>query len=452
MLGKSILVVDDEKSICESLKGALEDEGFKVSVAECGEKALELLKKDYFDLVILDILLPDIDGLDVLKAIKKDDPDLPIIVMSGHGTIEIAVKAIKLGAYNFLEKPISLDELIIDIQNALKMERLHKTAQAYRESIAEDFIGVSDWAKRVRELIEQVSASDAPVLIVGENGTGKGIIARLIHRKSPRKDGPFVEIQCSMIPDEFIEMELFGCEANVAKDGKPKKGKLELAEGGSVFFDEIGDLSLKAQSRILKVIEDRVIERLGGSRLIGVDVKVFASTRKDLKKEVEKGNFREDLYYRLNVVKIEIPPLRKRREDIRPLADYFLKMFSSKYGKDIALSEDAYFVLENHTWPGNVRELRNTMERLCILGKDGIVDGKKMASFVESYTIDSDEIFSMDNLKDALRRFEREFIKRKLMENKGNIIQTAKKIGIGRRNLYYRIKNLGINLDDIREG
>ncbi len=455
MKGKVILVVDDEKNIRESLKGVLEDEGYKVLLAESGRRAIDELSKNHVDVVLLDILLPDIDGIDLLRRIKSEDPGIPVVVMSGHGTIETAVKAIKLGAHNFLEKPLSIDELLISVENALRMEALDRTAKLYRDSVfeGEEFVAVSPASKKVLEMVDVISKTDVPVLIVGENGTGKGIIARLIHKKGVRAEGPFVEVQCSLISEEFVEVELFGCEASASRDGKTKKGKIELADGGTVFFDEVGDLGQKAQTRILRVIEERIIERTGGSRTIGVDVRVVASTRKDLGKEVSSGRFREDLYYRLNVVKIEIPPLRERKEDIKPLVDLFMEKLSSRYGRSIDLTDDAYERLMEHSWPGNVRELRNTLERLFILFRgDGTVDGDTISRYIE-YPSSSvhDRLFSAKTLKDAIRDFEAEFIKAKLKENRGNVAKTARKLGMGRRNLYNRIKALGIDVESIRE-
>ena len=446
-----ILVVDDEKGIRESLRWSLEDEGFEVLLAENGYKALELLKGTSVDVVVLDLLLPDIDGLDVLRKIKKHYPEIPVIVMSGHGTIETAVKSIKLGAYNFLEKPISLDELMVDIENAVKMEKLYREKEAFWGSFAEEeLVGKSEAIGKLKEDIEKVAKSDASVLIVGENGTGKGLVARLIHRKSPRRDGPFVEIQCSLVPEEFLELELFGCEVEASKDGRAKRGKIELADGGTLFLDEVGDLNEKAQSKLARVIEDKVIERLGGTRKIGVDVRIVASTRKDLRKEVEEGRFREDLFYRLNVVELRIPPLRERREDIKPLLEHFSRRFSKKYGKKLEFPQEALEVLESYHWPGNVRELRNLVERLFILQDEEVVGRDRLMSLLDLRGDESDP-FSKEKLKDALRSFEREFILRKLRENRGNIAKTAKSIGIGRRNLYYRIKNLGIDLEGLRE-
>ncbi len=455
MKGKVVLVIDDEKNIRESLKGVLEDEGYKVLLAESGRRAIDELSKNHVDVVLLDILLPDIDGIDLLRRIKSEDPGIPVVVMSGHGTIETAVKAIKLGAHNFLEKPLSIDELLISVENALRMEALDRTVRLYRDSVfeGEEFVAVSPASKKVLEMVDVISKTDVPVLIVGENGTGKGIIARLIHKKGVRAEGPFVEVQCSLISEEFVEVELFGCEASASRDGKTKKGKIELADGGTVFFDEVGDLGQKAQTRILRVIEERIIERTGGSRTIGVDVRVVASTRKDLGKEVSSGRFREDLYYRLNVVKIEIPPLRERREDIKPLVDLFMEKLSSRYGRSIDLTDDAYERLMEHSWPGNVRELRNTLERLFILFRgDGTVDGDTISRYIE-YPSSSvhDRLFSAKTLKDAIRDFEAEFIKAKLKENRGNVAKTARKLGMGRRNLYNRIKALGIDVESIRE-
>ncbi len=451
---KTVLVVDDEKNIRESLKGVLEDEGYSVVLAESGEAALKRLASLHVDAVILDILLPDIDGIDVLRRIKKEDPTLPVIIMSGHGTVEMAVKAIKLGAHDFIEKPLSIDELLISLQNAIKMDTLDRAARAYRESVleSEEFIGVSKKARDILKLVDAASSTDVPVLIVGENGTGKSLIARLVHRMSARKEAPFVEVHCSFISEDFADIDLFGCEASVSRDGRSKKGKIELADGGTVFFDEISDLSEKVQARILRLIEERVVERIGGSRTIWVDVRVIASTRKDIFKEVSSGRFREDLYYRLNVLKLEIPPLRERKEDIRPLADYFMGRFRLKYGRNISLTEDAYKRLEDHSWPGNVRELRNTLERIFILSESDVVSDKELARFIEvPSNSEIDRLFSFPTLKDALRNFEAEFIKAKLRENKGNVARTARSLGMGRRNLYNRIKALGIDIESVRE-
>jgi two-component system nitrogen regulation response regulator NtrX len=440
----SILVIDDEEGIRESLKGILEDEGYEVTLAESAEEGLKFFDQQYPDLVLLDIWLPGMDGIEALRIMRDKRPQIPVVMISGHGTIELAVKASKLGAYDFLEKPLSLERVLITVKRAIELASLENTLRTFQEDTIKRFrlVGDSPAIKLLKAQIDLVAPSNSVVLITGESGSGKELVARLIHEGSPRRQNPFIEVNCAAIPHELIESELFGHEK-----GK-KKGKFELADKGTLFLDEVGDMSLQAQAKVLRVIETKEFQRVGGNKNIKVDVRIIAATNKDLQEEVKKGNFREDLYFRLNVIPIKVPPLRERKEDIPLLVRHFLELIASEYGKPVKrFSEDALKVLMNYDWPGNVRELKNLIERLVIMCQKDLITQSELqrGAFLDFNERSSlENYFEISTLKDAREAFERDFILRKLKENDWNISKTAEAIGLERTALYRKLKQLGI--------
>ncbi|MGQ9617819.1 MAG: sigma-54-dependent transcriptional regulator [Candidatus Aminicenantia bacterium] len=448
MEGK-ILVIDDEKSIRDSLRGILEDEGFEVKEAESGESALEMIKKERFDAILLDIWLPGIDGIDVLKKIKEKD-DCPVIMISGHATIDTAVKATKMGAYDFFEKPLSTDRVIVTIKNALKQKKLEEENILLKEKVKGKLtlIGESKQIREIKQLIEDIAPTNGRVLITGENGTGKELVARLIHEKSSRRYKRFAEINCAAIPDELIESELFGYVKGAFTNAlKDKKGKFLLADGGTLFLDEIGDMSLKTQAKVLRVIEEQKFEPLGSTESIKIDTRIISATNKDLQIEIRKGNFREDLYFRINVIPIYVPPLRERKDDIPLLAKHFHKEFSEEYGrKPKELTDEALEKLTNYSWPGNVRELRNLIERLVIMVKGEKIEAKDIPLLSEGRKT-YDSLFEL-SYSEAKEVFERTIILKHLKDNNWNIVKTAQSLGLERTTLYKKMKSLGISVEE----
>jgi len=448
----SVLIVDDEPSIVQSLSGLLSDEGYKISTAINGHEALKVIDSDSPDLVLLDIWMPGLDGIETLKEIKKYNPHIQVIIITGHGTIETAVKATKLGAFDLVEKPLSIDKIILTINNALNFRRLEEENKYLRTKTLEknSIDGNSESTKELRKNIEVAAPSDTWILINGENGTGKELVARTIHQLSPRADKPLIDVSCAAIPDEHIESEMFGYEKGSFPGATAKKvGKFELADNGTIFLDEIGDMSLSSQAKILRVLQEQKIQRVGGSRPISVNVRIIATTNKNLEKEIERGAFREDLYYRLNVIPIEVAPLRERIEDLPILVEVFLEEFAvQNRSKRKTMSPAAISMLSSYAWPGNVRELRNLVERLAIMVDKDVIDA---ADIPDSYQPGaySEEAYSkgpqcmkIDNFKEARRAFEKEFIKRKLLQNENNITKTAKSIKVGRSYLHKKIKSL----------
>jgi len=449
----SILVIDDEEGIRESLKGILEDEGYEVTVSESAEEGLKFFERQYPDLVLLDIWLPGMDGIEALRIMRDKRPEIPVIMISGHGTIELAVKASKLGAYDFLEKPVSLERVLITVKRALEMSSLEGELRALRLEVAEKWklVGESLPMQYLRRQIDLVAPSNSIVLITGESGSGKELVARLIHEGSPRRQHPFIEVNCAAIPHELIESELFGHEKGAFTGAtEKKKGKFELADKGTLFLDEVGDMSLQAQAKVLRVIETKEFQRVGGSKNIKVDVRIIAATNKDLEGEVKKGNFREDLYFRLNVIPIKVPPLRERKEDIPLLVRHFLELIASEYGKPVKrLSEDALKILMDYDWPGNVRELKNLIERLVIMCQKDLITPSELqrGAFLNLSERSSMEgYFGIPTLKEAREAFERDFILRKLREHNWNISKTAEAIGLERTALYRKLKQLGVEI------
>ncbi len=457
-MAKRILIVDDEVSILDSLGGILEDEGFEPVRAQNGEDALGRVSDAVPDLVLLDVWMPPgIDGLEVLRRIKLDYPFLPVVIMSGHGTVETAVKATKLGAHDFIEKPLSLEKVILTINNTLDYSRLEEENLLLRQRVGRkpELTGQSEAMLELKRQIVLVAPTSAWVLIKGENGVGKELVSHAIHRQSKRAAKPLIEVNCAAIPEELIESELFGHEKGSFTGATTmRRGKFDLANEGTLFLDEIGDMSLKTQAKILRILQEQKFERVGGTKTINVDVRVIAATNKNLEEEIKKGVFREDLYHRLNVVPIEVPPLRERLSDMPLLVKEFLSEFASDGGlKRKEISDGALSLLATHHWPGNVRELRNVVERLMIMSPGALITEKDVpASIRRTKAVEkkAGDMFEFETFKDAKAHFEREFILHKLAESDGNISQTAERIGLERSHLHRKMKALG--LDSVKSG
>jgi two-component system nitrogen regulation response regulator NtrX len=463
-MSKQVLIIDDEASIRQSLGAALKDEGYKIMAGASGREGLDLLKAEKFDVVFLDIWMPEMDGMEVLKQIKTEWPDQMVIMMSGHGNIETAVKAVKNGAFDFVEKPLSLERILVLLQNASNVQDLARENTALRKQVQKNRILVGESAplKAIQGLIKRVAPTTGSVLITGENGTGKELVAHSLHALSPRYNKPFVEVNCAAIPEELIESELFGHEKGAFTGATQlRRGKFDLAHGGTLFLDEIGDMSLKTQAKILRILQEQKFERVGGAQTISVDVRIVAATNKDLKTEISKGSFREDLYYRLNVIPFVVPPLRDRSGDISLLTAHFLKDFAASHGRPpLQLSKEALEVLTLYTWPGNVRELRNLIERIVILTPESeenqvvsaatllnhLNDESLSTRFASTTSNASGDASgsSAKNLKDARTEFEKDFIIQTLEQNEWNVSKTAQILGIERSHLHRKIKSYGI--------
>ena len=446
----TILIVDDEASIVQSLSGLLTDEGFEVYGAYNGYEALKMMETEAPDLILLDIWMPGLDGIETLKEIKVKYPHVQVIMITGHGSIETAVQATKYGAFDFIEKPLSIDKVIVAINNGLNFRRLEEENRYLRKKAIEkhSITGDSPLVKILRDSISRVAPTDSWVLIKGENGTGKELVARTIHHLSPRSERSMITVNCAAIPEELIESELFGHEKGAFAGATSKKiGKFELADKGSLFLDEIGDMSLKTQAKILRVLQEKQFQRVGGSRTLQVDVRVIAASNKDLEMEIAQGTFREDLYYRLNVVPIVVPPLRSRTQDIPVLMDAFLKEAAQKSSAPKkVLAPESIELLGQYGWPGNVRELKNLAERLVIMVPEEIITPDHLPAPYNPAAVDAlpsaDTLFEIDKLKTAKQVFEKQFIQFKLNENEHNISKTAKSIGVERSYLHRRIKKL----------
>jgi two-component system nitrogen regulation response regulator NtrX len=449
-MAKQILVVDDEERIRQSLNGILKDEGYEVVESKDGAQALKQLESDPPDLVLLDIWMPGMDGMEVLERMKGQVPNLPVIMISGHGNIELAVKAVKLGAYDFIEKPLSLEKVLLAVNNALLFSKLEQENRALRQEVERKYeiVGNSAEVQKLKEQIKIVAPTNGWVLINGENGTGKELIARAIHRLSLRAERSFVEVNCAAIPEELIESELFGHEKGSFTGALTKKrGKFDLAHEGTLFLDEIADMSLKTQAKILRILQEQKFERVGGTEMIYVDVRVIAATNRDLMEEIQKGKFREDLFYRLNVIPLTAPPLRERRGDIPLLVEYFIEAFCLENNKEKKkISAEAMELLTGYAWPGNVRELKNLVERMVIMSRGPVIEEKDVPDPVREHPKAPLEFsfFDFDLLRDARREFEKRFIMKKLSENDENISKTAEMIGIERSNLHRKIKSYEI--------
>jgi two-component system nitrogen regulation response regulator NtrX len=449
MKPRRILVVDDEPDIRQSLSGVLEDEGYAVSAVESGEACLAALPGGEFELVFLDIWLPGLDGMDVLARIQEIAlPERPVVVViSGHGSIEAAVKATKLGAFDFLEKPLSIEKVSVVAKNALDHRRLSLENSRLRADSGARYriIGESVPMKALRQQLALMAGTNGRVLIFGESGTGKELVAHAIHATSLRAAAPFVEVNCAAIPEELIESELFGhVKGSFTSAHENKAGKFEKADGGTLFLDEVGDMSLRTQAKVLRVLEEQRFEPVGAPGSLQVDVRVVAATNKNLEQEIEHGNFREDLFYRLNVIPFFVPPLRERREDIPLLADYFLREFTTAYGrKPKELTPEAYSALADYHWPGNVRELRNLIERIVIMNPQVRVDARHIPLHPARRPAEraGDRVGSLQEVREAA---EREYILKKMEETNGNVTRAAELLGLERSNLYRKMKALGI--------
>ncbi len=442
----TILIVDDEASILQSLKGLLTDEGFEVLTASNGYEALKVIEEESPDLVLLDIWMPGIDGIDTLKEIKKDNPHIQVIIITGHGNIDTAVRATKCGAFDFLEKPLSIDKVIVTINNALYFRQLEEENKYLRKKTIEkhSLTGTSTAIKELQQHINTISLSDAWILITGENGTGKELIARTIHQFSKRVESPMIDVNCALISEDLIESELFGHEKGAIPGASSKKiGKFEMANNGTLFLDEIGDMSLKTQGKILRVVEEQKFQRVGGGRDIHVNVRIIAATNKNLEEEIKQGRFREELYYRLNVVPIHAPSLRDRIDDIPLLAATFLKEFAKDNQTSVKdLSPNVIQLFKSYNWPGNVREMKNLLGRLAITVDDQTIELKDVPPpYNPKYGMENqfvDTFFEIPSLREAQKAFERSYIINKVKEYAGNLAETARNIGISE--LY--IKNL----------
>ena len=452
-MARTILIVDDEKSILRTLEGALSDENYSTICVESGEAAIDKISEEMPDLVLLDIWMPGIGGIDTLIKIRETFPNLQVIMMSGHGTIETAVKATKLGAYDFIEKPLSLEKLLLTIENAFKHSHLEEQIDILTQQQRKNYykiVGNSSAIIGMKEQIKIVAPTNAWVLITGENGTGKELVARNIHSLSKRSSKPLVEVNCAAIPEDLIESELFGHEKGAFTGATTmRKGKFDLAHEGTLFLDEIGDMSLKTQSKTLRILQEQRFERVGGSRTINVDVRVLAATNKSLEYEIEQGRFREDLYFRLNVIPIHVPALRDRTEDLPDLIKTFVESIHKVTNIPLKFfSEDAIACLKNYNWPGNIRELKNLIERLMIM-----VQGEEiyLSNIPKPYNKSAAEFFAMEfnlfksSFKDARNNFERMYILQKLEETEGNVSKAATVMGIERSNLHKKLKSLGLD-------
>jgi len=452
-MSNRLLVVDDEASILRSLEGVLNDEGYETALASSGEECLKSVDAEDPDLILLDVWLPGIDGMETLEKLKAAYPGLPVVMMSGHGNIETAVKATKLGAFDFVEKPLNLDKVLLVIDNALKTSRLAEENKYWRDRDGRPdiMIGNSHAMMDLKEQIEIVAKTRASVLITGENGTGKELVAKAVHTKSKRSAGPFVAVNCAAIPEDLIESELFGHEKGAFTGAAARRrGRFDLANGGTLFLDEIGDMSLKTQAKILRVLEEMSFERVGGIRSHKVDVRVIAATNKDLEAEIQENRFREDLYFRLNVVPFHVPPLRERKEDIPGLVEHFIKLFCAEEKREPAVvDEKAVEILKEYPWPGNVRELKNITERMAILCRtseitvDDVPIAIKSACGVESSA--SPQINDDQGFKEARKAFDRAFILRQLQLADWNVAQAAEKTKMDKSSLYKKMKELGID-------
>ncbi len=451
-MSERILIVDDEKGIRTTLRGILEDEGFEVDAVGSGERCLEVTRSGDYDLVILDVWLPEMDGLAVLEQLKEDGYPAQVIMISGHGTIESAVRATRLGAWDFVEKPLSLEKTVLVVKNALRQRRLERENIELQRRLHGDetMVGESPAMLELRRQIELAAPSDSRVLIFGENGTGKELVARSIHQGSRRAAAPFVEVNCAAIPEELIESELFGhIKGSFTGASEDKDGKFKAADGGTLFLDEIGDMSLKTQAKVLRVLQEQKIEPVGSSRSVGVDVRVIAATNKELEQEIARGAFRKDLYFRVNVIPIRVPPLRERRGDVPKLAAHFVKEFAERFGrKPKKLDAGAVALLESHDWPGNVRELRNAIERLMIMVPGDTIRAGDLAQFDSAATVGAAEEGGtperFSSLKEAREYWERRIISAKLEECGHSVAKAAKALKVERSHLYRKLKAYGI--------
>ncbi len=448
-----ILVTDDERAIRNTLKEILEYEGYEVFLAESGNQALEILREQQIHLVFLDIKMKGMDGLETLKKIRESGNEVPVVMISGHGNIEIAVQATKQGAYDFLEKPPDLNRLLLSVRNALSQHSLVKEIHQIRKRIPEvpEIIGKSPAIQEVKNLIGKVALSKSRVLISGENGTGKELVARWIHEKSARRNGPFVEVNCAAIPSELIESELFGHEKGAFTGAlDTRKGKFEQAEGGTIFLDEIGDMPLDAQAKVLRVLQQNTVTKVGGNTSIAIDVRVLAATNKNLEEEIEAGNFREDLFHRLSVIPVHVPALRDRRTDIPMIAESCLARLKNEDISfiNVQFTQDGLAELETLAWGGNVRELQNAVERLGILSMDGTISKDLIQRVMKSGKNSTQDLESLADSESDFQLFkeaaERVFLVKQLKRHDWNISRTAEAVGLQRSHIYNKMKKYNI--------
>jgi two-component system nitrogen regulation response regulator NtrX len=447
----TILIVDDEPGVRSSLSGVLRDEGYSVEAVSTGEACLDRVTRGPVDLIVLDVWMPGMDGLATLQKLRERQVDTQVVLISGHGNIESAVKAIKLGAFDFVEKPLSIDKTLLVVRNALRQRVLENENRALRARVDRTWtmVGESQAMRQLRDQVAMAAPSNGRVLIYGENGTGKELVARTVHSLSRRRGGPFVEVNCAAIPEELIESELFGHVRGAFTGAvSDRRGKFELADGGTLFLDEIADMSLKTQAKVLRVLQEQTMEQVGGTTRIRVDARVLAATNKDLQAEIRAGNFREDLYFRLNVIPVFVPPLRDRQEDIPLLADHFMADFAREYGRRPKnFQPGALALLQGFQWPGNVRELRNVIERLVIMVPGDVIEADDLEFLGHTGTPPPETdatLTSRLTLHEARERFERDLILRTLAEQQGNMSRTAEVLGVERSNLYRKMRGFGI--------
>jgi two-component system nitrogen regulation response regulator NtrX len=454
---ESILVVDDEGGVRASLAGILGDEGYLVQTVDSGEAGLLALEGKRYDLMLLDVWLPKMDGLETLGRVRALDPELPVVVISGHGSIETAVRAVRMGAQDFVEKPLSLDKTLLVVKNALRRRRLESENRTLKEQVEQRhvMVGESPALERLRAEIEKAAPTNGRALIFGENGTGKELVARTIHTRSLRASGPFVEVNCAAIPEDLIESELFGHTRGAFTGAlTAKKGKFELADGGTLFLDEIGDMTLKTQAKVLRVLQEQKVEPVGGTGVVTVDVRVIAATNKDLPEEIRRGTFREDLFFRLNVIPFHVPSLRERREDVPLLARHFMAALAAEYGRrPKAIDPDVMDRLAHRPWPGNVRELRNVIERLLIMTAGERIEARDLPATAGTAAMTEGEAESagggdpsadFPSLSDARDDFEKRYIWKKYQDCGGNMSRTAEALQVERSNLYRKMKAFGL--------
>jgi two-component system nitrogen regulation response regulator NtrX len=450
MKNRRVLIIDDESGIRQTLTQILSDEGYEVEAVGQGAAGAEKLARENYDLVFLDVWLDDKDGLAILEELGDRTETLPVVMISGHANVETAVKAVKSGAYDFLEKPLSLDRVILTAQKALEHRDLRQEIARFRETLSREqtLIGSSEVMRRLREEILRVAPTDARVLIMGENGTGKELVAHALHRHSARRKKPLVEVNCAAIPEELIESELFGhVRGSFTGASSERAGKFEEADGATLFLDEVGDMSAKTQAKVLRALQEGRFTRVGGTRVLESDARVLAATNKNLAAEIEKGRFREDLYFRLAVVPLAVPPLRERADDVSELAAHFLQEAAAKSGKrPKTFSEAALKKLKSYAWPGNVRELKNLAERMMIMSPGDEIGVRDLpAEIVETDAVQIVQPFS--SLKEARDDFERRFILSALRKNGGNVTRAAEELGVERSNFYRKLKGYGIDVE-----
>lgn len=446
-MSESILIVDDERGIRETLSAVLRDEGFKTEAVESGEDCLKEIARRSYGCVLLDVWLPGINGLETLQQMRDMNSDAAVVIISGHGNIETAVRATKLGAFDFIEKPLSIERTVVTVRNALRQRQLERSNAEMSAELQEEYemVGESVAMRALRKQIAVVAPTDGRVLISGESGAGKELVARAIHAQSRRAGAPFIEVNSAAIPEELIESELFGhVKGAFTGATAAKKGKFELADGATLFLDEVSDMSANTQAKVLRVLEEQRFEPVGSNTPVSVDVRVIAATNKRLEEEIEKGTFRADLFFRLNVIPFEVAPLRERLEDVPVLADHFNQKFAKAYGKKLKVfTPEAIEAMQRYSWPGNVRELRNTIERVVIMHQNQKVRIKDLPAFGEAEPPASS--YRFPSFKEASDAYHREFIQRKLDEAEGNVSRAAELMGIDRSHLYRRMKALGIS-------